>query len=230
MKIVIIEDEPPTAKELRIMIRRLLGSRIKEIRLCYTIEEARRYLSGNLIDLCFLDLNLNGQNGLDLLSEMVAGSFHTIVVSAHIDQAIKAYEYGVLDFVPKPIDENRLMLSVDRYFGKKKLDIQYAKYLSVRKNNRNYLIQTENIEFFKAVGYLIEIHEKNGNTELIEKPLRRLEAILPPRFIRVHRSYIIDRNEIKTFYHKGGGLYRMELKSKNIIPINNEAYKFLKEF
>ena len=55
-----------------------------------------------------LDLNLGDSDGMTLLESKVAGSFHTIIVSATTDQALRAFEHGVLDFVPKPFAEERL--------------------------------------------------------------------------------------------------------------------------
>ncbi len=68
------------------------------------------------IDVLFLDLNLNGKDGFDLLKTSVSGAFHVIIISAHTEQALKAFEYGVLDFVGKPFNKERLARALDRVF------------------------------------------------------------------------------------------------------------------
>ena len=84
------------------------------------LPEALCFIENNSLDLVLLDLNLNGDNGFDLLTTAVSESFHTIVISAYKDQAITAFEYGILDFVPKPFNRDRLEQAFDRDHYKRK--------------------------------------------------------------------------------------------------------------
>ncbi|MBK7227614.1 MAG: hypothetical protein IPH97_01775 [Ignavibacteriales bacterium] len=59
-------------------------------------------------------MNLNAKDGFELLKQVVSQSFHTIVISANINRAIEAFEYGVLDFIPKPYNIERLKAAFQR--------------------------------------------------------------------------------------------------------------------
>ena len=229
MRILIIEDEPPVAEEIEDLIRSILRDKIDSLKVFYTFEEASGFLKHHVIDLCFLDLNLSGSSGFDILKQTVSNNFHTIIISAYTEQAIEAFSYGVLDFVPKPVDKDRLRIALDRYLGNVENDNLRAKYLVVKKGQMHKIISTCNILFFKAEGYLVDIFLKDGRQEIIEKPLNQLEQILPIYFVRVHRSYIVDLNEISFYKHKGGSVYEIHLKTKTVIPMSYSKYKVLKK-
>jgi DNA-binding LytR/AlgR family response regulator len=227
MNILIIEDEPPIAIDIKEMTCSILGKQINEICMVHTIDDAFEYLKKKTIDLCLLDLNLKGKNGYDILKESVSGSFHTIIISAYTDQAVEAFNYGVLDFIPKPVVKGRLETALNKYMGLIQSKDSFIKYLVVRKRNSNHLIAVDQICYFEAQRYIIRIHLKDGKTEIIEKPLNRLMQILPNNFLRVHRSYIVDINEIKLFKHCGGGTYELTLLNDEKIPLSPQAYHLL---
>ena len=191
------------------------------------MDDALGYLAKHSIDLCMLDLNLKGKNGYKVLQTAVSQSFHTIVVSAHTEQAFQAFDYGILDFVPKPVDYSRLQKAFSKYFGTVDRVDPRIKYLVVRRRNSNHLISMDEIRFFEAQGYLVKIHLKDNKSEFIEKPLNRLLQILPKRFLRVHRSYVVDMDEIDSYRHKGGGTYEMQLKSGEILQMSAKTYRQL---
>lgn len=118
MRILIVEDERPIAKYIERLCRQLLGTKVRSIDLQYSLEDAASFLFRQPVDLCLLDLNLNGENGYELLKLAVSGSFHTIIISANTDKAVEAFRFGVLDFIPKPFDEARLSQALQRYFDR----------------------------------------------------------------------------------------------------------------
>ena len=108
MRILIVEDEPLLAGRLERLCREILGSRLETVRIATEFDEASARLAESPIDVLLLDLNLGGADGMDLLKASVAGSFHTIIVSANTEQALRAFEFGVIDFVAKPCMKDRL--------------------------------------------------------------------------------------------------------------------------
>ena len=228
MKILIVEDEPPIADDVKEITESILCGKVEKIDIRYSLAEAFDYLDKHQIDLCLLDLNLKGKNGYEILQRSIAGSFHTIIISAYIDQAIEAFNYGVLDFVPKPVEEGRLKLAFDRYLGKLKSHDIFTKYIVIRKKNSNHIISIDQIVFFKALGYVVEVHLENGKVEITDKPLNTLEQILPLNYIRVHRSYLVDINRINNYAHKGSGVYEIYLNNNKTVPMSFGCYKNLK--
>ena len=230
MNILIVEDEPPIAENIKELCQSILKSRLDRIDICHTVEDALEFLSRRSIDLCLLDLNLMGANGYEILKTAVAGSFHTIVVSAHIEQAYEAFNYGILDFVPKPVNRERLRAALDKYSGAAEKRSATTKFIAVRKRGASYLYSVDEVSYFEAEGYLVKMHLRDGKSELIEKPLNRLMQILPKNFIRAHRSCVIDVNDVASYRHKGGGVYEIVLKSNVVLPLSRKAYKLLNSY
>jgi len=224
MRILIVEDEPPAAEYIERCIRSIIENKIKNIQISHTLEDAIIYLQKAQIDLCFLDLNLSGEDGYDILRHALSKSFHTIIISAHSDQAIKAFEYGVIDFIPKPFNIERLRKAFDRYFGQAEHHRQ-TKFLVYRKANKNYLLPIKEVMYFEAARILVEAHLQDRKMELIEKSLNRLEEILPAHFVRIHRSYIVNLNYITSYQHSGRSVYKVLLKDGQTLPISRHRIK-----
>ena len=104
-----------------------------------------------------------------------------------------------------------------------------VQFIVYRKQNENHLISVENVRFFKAERFLIEVHLQNGEVELLEKPLNQLEEILPEHFMRIHRSYIVNLRYVTSYKYVSGGAYEMLLKDGLVLPISRYRVKHLKE-
>ncbi len=227
MRILIVEDEKVAARGLQRMLQGILGKEITWIGCESSLEASRSVLDEKPVDILFLDLNLNGENGFDLLHGAVAGSFHTIVVSANEDQALRAFEFGVLDFVPKPVSEERLRKAIARvknadYAGKQ------AKFLPIRKPKGIALIKLEDVSYFRGDGNYVEIRLKVGTSEYHRQTLDSLAKVLPSRFSRIHRSYIVDKRDVKNVIAHGGGMYDVELSGGTKLPLSRIHYKDFK--
>jgi DNA-binding LytR/AlgR family response regulator len=227
IRILIVEDEPPAARHLERCCRAVLKDKIHSLVTVNSFEDASRAILSEAIDLCFLDLNLRGRSGYDLLKSVVAGSFHTIIVSAHTEQAVEAFKYGVLDFIPKPFDEEDVRAALDRLTAvrvKMRIDTQY---LSTRKGNRYIVFSLNDVVYFKAADVYVEVYLANGKMELLTKTMDRLEQILPARFFRVHRSYIAAIPHIQSYTRVQGGTSQVLLDNGEILPLSRRRYKDL---
>ena len=209
------------------MVREILGDRAGSVAVKESLADAGEYLFEKPIDLLLLDLNLNGEDGYDLLKLAAAGSFQTIVVSANSDRAIEAFQYGVVDFVAKPFDLERLRLALDRASVKGPGQAP-AKFLSIRKHGKVELVPVENIAYLQGAGDYVEVHMSDGRMELHSKTLETLAGLLPPHFERIHKSYIADMRAMKGIVLQGSGKYAMETNSGRLVPISRTKYKELK--
>jgi len=228
MHILVVEDEPYVAEYIIEKCQSILGYKIRSIHHKHSLDLALEYITHHTIDLLLLDLNLNGENGYDLLKELVSRSFHTIIISAHTEQAVKAFQYGVLDFIPKPFTEERLKAAFDKYFN---IDLRKdisTKYLSVKAGHQIRLIHIKDIVYFKASGNYVEIHLNNKKKELLDKNMDNLEKILPPNFIRIHRSVIVDISQIILYERKPTGAYQVKLKDHTLLPMGKKRLKMFK--
>ncbi|MEQ9467413.1 MAG: LytTR family DNA-binding domain-containing protein [Ekhidna sp.] len=228
MNILIVEDEARIASRLERMTRDILGDRLQSLMHIETLHEAMEFLEKNPLDIVLLDLNLNGESGFDLLKSVVAGSFHTIIVSAYKEKAIAAFEYGVLDFVPKPFNKERLEQAFSRAIGKDNKAINPARFLAVKKRNRIQIIPIEHVLYIKGAGSYTELYLTDGSKELHDKSLEKLEQLLAYLFERVHRSYLVKASEVKEIAVKTGSKYLAVLKNGVQIPVGRTKYKSLK--
>lgn len=229
MRIIIVEDEPPIAEYIESKLLKILGTRITEIISAYTLEDAKSYLKTKKFDLCFLDLNLKGKSGYELLEHTSTYPFYIIIISAHPEQAAKAFEFGVLDFIQKPFDLNRLRTALDRYFGRLNHHRE-TKYLVYRKNNKNLLLDVAEIAYLKSDEYIVSAHLKNGSVKILEKSLKHLEHVLPENYIRIHRSYILNLSLLDFYENKGGGVYMVKLKNDETLPLSRSGLKTLSNY
>jgi two-component system response regulator LytT len=227
MRILIVEDEPPIADYIERSVRSILGAALREVRTAYSLDEALGALRERPADLCLLDLNLSGKNGYEVLKRASCRPFHTIVISAHTEQAARAFEYGVLDFVPKPFSLDRLRQAIDRYLGPGRSP-KPARYLTYRKKNKNQLLPIKEIVLFKASRYLVEAQTKEGGRAILEKPLNRLEQILPDNFVRTHRSYIVNLDFAESYEHRGASRYSIRMKNGEVLPLGRGRLARLK--
>lgn len=228
MNILIVEDELRIAKRIERMVREILGDALTKLKRINTLHEALRFIDNNALDLVFLDLNLNGDNGFDLMTTAVSESFHTIVISAYRDQAIIAFEYGVIDFVPKPFNRDRLEQALNRVTTKKKIETNRIKFLAVKKRHRIELIPIDNLLYVKGAGAYTELFLTNGRKELHDKSLEKLEQLLSYSFERVHKSYLVKMSEIKEIIVESGSKYMAALRDGTLIPVGRTRYKDLK--
>lgn len=228
MRILIIEDEPPIAEYIERCTRSLLQGLIRRIDVVYTLEEAEFYLRKKAIDLCLLDLNLSGADGFELLKKALAMPFQSIIISAHAEKAIRAYEYGVTDFVPKPFTSERLQKAFDRYLGKSPAP-SHMKYLVYRLGNENRLLAVEQVVFFKAIRIFVEAYLGDGRKVLLDKHLNQLERVLPDCFIRIHRSHIVNIHHLENYQHSLENGYRLHLKDGTVLPVSRSRYRTLKQ-
>ncbi len=228
MNILIIEDEARIARRIERMIRSILGKEINSLNLCDSLDDGLKFIAENEIDLLFLDLNLNGKDGFDVLETVVSESFHTIIVSAYKDRAIKAFEYGVLDFVPKPFDEDRLAKALRRITSKDVSDTA-IKYLAIKKRGKQSLIKVENIIYIKGAGIYTELFLQNGTKEIHNKSLENLRALLPDSFERIHKSYLVEMRNAKQIIIEPGSKYSLEISNGEQLPIGRTRYKNLQE-
>ena len=229
MNILIVEDESRIAKRIERMTRDILGDALQSLKRINTLQEAITFIENNVLDLVLLDLNLNGDNGFDLLRAAVAESFHTIIISAYKNQAITAFEYGVLDFVPKPFNRERLEQALHRMITNENLAINELKFLAIKKRHRIQLIPVEGVIYIKGAGAYTELFLADGKKELHGKSLEKLEQLLSPTFERIHKSYLVRMSEIKEIIVESGSKYMAELKHGVRIPIGRTKYKDIKE-
>ena len=220
MRILIVEDEEMVARRLERLLTSLLAGRAPAIRRAASLAEAFAEIAEREIDLLFLDLTLNGRNGFELLADAVSRRFQTIIVSAHEEQALGAFEYGVTDFVPKPFTEARLRKALDRVAARDQ-PVRYAlRYLAVRRGGEVRPIRIEDVVYIQGAGDYAELHCRDGSTRLHDKSLTALEQLLPSTFLRIHRSYVANLRDVRALRSEPGSRYSLRLSTGEELPVS----------
>lgn len=225
MRLLIVEDEAMVARRIEQFCRRILGDRLEWLHVSETFDAAQATLAESPIDLLLLDLNLGGDNGMALLESNVAGSFHTIIVSANTDNALLAFERGVIDFVAKPFSEERLGEALRRVSEPGGRSPHAARFLAVRRQGRIELVPTDDVLYVQGADDCSELVLVDGRRKLHDKTLEKLEALLPPAFERIHRSYLVRLSAVKALHVHEGSRYEAELNNGVRLPVGRTRYK-----
>ena len=228
MKIVIFEDESLVEARLERMLREVIGNELESLRIFSSLAEARHGLNSRLCDVLFLDLNLQGDDGMALLTEAVAGSFQTIIVSANTDRAIDAFDHGVLDFVAKPFTRERLRQALDR------LNLtggaaHPVRVLAIKKTNGIDVVPLARVKYIRGADTFSEIIATDGHLYLSSKTLEALAVILPGEFVRIHKSYLVRLSDIRTLHYAVGSRYEAELRDGERLPVGRSRFKAVRD-
>lgn len=230
MKALILEDEPIHAKYLSKLLITILGSSIIEIMHATSLDLAYRYYRQTTVDLFLLDLNVFGSDGFHFFDKFPKESANTIIVSANTNNAIRAFEYGVLDFLAKPVSEERLRLALQRHSLRRKINPK-------QNENPNYvksrLLQVDLEQLENQLSHLMEGEKVYLNEDLtLETLAAKLE--LHPRQL----SEFLNgkkRTNFNTFLHsyriKEAKDLLIKYPGKNVSDIGFEVgYKSLSSF
>ena len=175
-----------------------------------------------------LDLNLSGENGFLLLQNWLAGAFHTIVVSAQRDRAIEAFELGVTDFVPKPFHKNRLALAFERCSARLARPTAVQRLACRSASGIEYIVLDQVNVISADRGYSL-VRRPGGPEGLCDKPLDRLEVLLAPDFMRIHRSHLIRVSAVVELQAASGTRYRCRMSSGEFVPVGRTRIAELRQ-
>lgn len=192
-------------------------------------------------DILFLDIEMPGKNGFELLSSLSKLPI-VIFCTAHEEYALKAFDTNSIDYLVKPVKLERLKQTVSKINSLQQnltsAQLQQAiqqissqkkekkmTSISVKKKDKILFIKLDDVTHFEAKEKYVSIHTHQGE-ELIEQSLTKLEEKLPDHFLRVHRKYIINTNYVKDFQKYFNSRYMITLKDKKQTTITSgRSYK-----
>ena len=157
-------------------------------------------------DLIFLDINLPDISGIELIKSLVSPP-EVIFVSGSSDYAIEGFELNIIDYLLKPISFERFVKALNKYkcriSEQSRRTNSTVKSIKITTGNKVYYLNVDDIEYIESMREFVKIHLVNKETLIVKYVLRKLEEILPKDiFIRVHKSYIVSVNKIKSLSMK----------------------------
>ena len=195
MRILIVEDEPLVAQRLERITRELLGGELQSLHVATTLDAAAARLDRADEMVLLLDLNLGSEDGFSLLQRAMAEPWSTIVVSGNTDRALEAFELGVVDFVAKPFTAERLKVAFQR--ARDRRGYTRTRYLAVAYAGRIELLPVTEVVAIHGNDDYTSVELVSGERRLHKRTLAELERLLPPGFLRVHRSHIVNLQQVR---------------------------------
>jgi two-component system LytT family response regulator len=199
-KAIIIDDERLARKEMR----RLLAD-FDEIAVAGEAEnlaEACKLIETEKPDIVFLDIQLSGESGFDLLDQ-APKNFKLIFVTAFDAYAVRAFEVNAIDYLLKPVNPERLARAIGRLAEntaplKPVNPLEFDDRIFLELGERSLFLKVSDISHIIAAGDYSEAFTIDGRKLLIEKPLREWEDRLPEKhFLRIHRQAIVNLDQVE---------------------------------
>jgi two-component system, LytTR family, response regulator len=202
-----------------------------------TQKEAISLINTNQADLVILDTYLKDGSGFELLNHFQKPDFKIIFISEYAEYAIRAFDYNALGYVLKPIQEQKLIIALNKAMDavkyEEKLQLkQFESDLNVLKQAGKIILRTNeeihSVDFSKIVrvnadGSYATFFIDDGRKILVSKPMKDFEELLLENgFFRSHKSHIINVKKLKYFEKADGGFLVMDDGAK--VPVSSRKY------
>ncbi|MFL6602263.1 MAG: LytR/AlgR family response regulator transcription factor [Steroidobacteraceae bacterium] len=229
---LVVDDEALARRNVTVLLRRDpdIGSIVE----CESGPEAIEQIRKSKPDVVFLDVQMPECDGFDVL-EMLGSDLPPIVifVTAYDEYALRAFEAGALDYLLKPFDDARFRRALNR--AKERLAQSLpprsrpAERLVVKNQGQVLFLNVADIDWIEAAGYYACLHV-GSDTHILRRPLSELEQDLgDERFIRIHRSIIVNLERIQALELQVSGEYEVVQKSQVRLRLSRRYRKRLQE-
>ena len=237
IKTIIVDDEPLARRNLRVLLER--DPQIEILDECRNGREAVKAINTLSPDLIFLDIQMPEMDGFDVLANVGTDQIQAIIFVTAFDQyALKAFDVHALDYLLKPFDDERFAHALTRAKAQieareiNRLSKRLIALLEERETERNapaqgkgyltrvmikaagrvVLLKVDEIDFIEADGNYAKLHV-GKKAHLLREKMNDLEGQLDPaRFVRIHRSVIVNLDRIKEMHPHFNGDYIVVLE------------------
>lgn len=253
IRVLVVDDEPLARLRLEDLLRHEPG-----VELVGTAEDGDAAVAAIRAlrpDLVFLDVQMPGRTGLDVVREIGAAAMPaTIFVTAYDQYALQAFDVAAVDYLVKPFDDERFeqafararrllaLEGMDRLRGQLLTLLQtpagaaappdppaYLERIAVEMRGRVRVVPVARIEYVLASGPYAELHV-GDRTHIIRQSMQALEDRLDPAlFLRIHRSAIVRLDLIETLLRSSGGDYAVRLRGGTELSVSRSRREELEE-
>jgi two-component system, LytTR family, response regulator len=197
IRTVIADDEVLARRALRVLLASAADVQI--VGECRDGHEVVDMLRAQTPELLFLDIRMPGLDGFRAL-ERAAHAPVTVFVTAHEEHALRAFDIDAVDYLLKPFDDDRFRRALQRARAcvqrRRETSDPVNARIAVKDGQRTELVDPAAIDCITALGYYAELHVA-GRALLLREPLQDLERRLDPtRFVRIHRSTIVNVSRV----------------------------------
>lgn len=248
IRVCVIDDEPIACRKIQRMLKD--DPEIETVGVCSNGEEAREAIEKLLPDLVFLDVQMPEMDGFEVLKSLnVEKMPHVIFVTAYDHYAIRAFEVHALDYLLKPFDRKRFQealnhgktqIGQDRNRTNKselkalleemKTAPRYLERLVIKSHGKVFFLKTDAIDWIEAQGKYELVHAGH-ESHLIREGMGKLESELDPKkFVRIHKSTIVNIDRIEHLQPLFHGDFRAFLRNGTTLTVSRRHREKLEKF
>ena len=231
LKVLVVDDEPLARDGLKLLLERQPG--VESVSEARNGREAVAFIRERTPDLVLLDVQMPRMDGFGVVHAVGPERMPAVIfVTAHDQYAIRAFEIAALDYLLKPVTEERFALAFERASSRIRTQPQddTARQVSamldamasppkrlsrfaVRSGERTLFVPIDNVDRIEAFQNYVQLHV-GERTHLLHVPMNTVESVLDPeRFLRIHRSHIVNVQRIAQLWSLAHGQYAIELRS-----------------
>ena len=257
LKALIVDDEELARRGLQIRLQKF-----DDVEVCGECRNGREAISAvrqNAPDVVFLDVQMPGIDGFEVLRQLSGSDMPIVIfVTAYDEFALKAFDANALDYLLKPINDDRLGEAIERArqardeklackhrskllklvceLTGRELTLEgaiaesvatkedYPERLSIRDSGETINVQVDSIDWIDAAGDYMCVHAE-GKTYVLRGTMKRLEELLDPqKFVRVHRSTIVNCRRVRSLRPHRNGEYFLTLENSRELKLSR-SYK-----
>lgn len=230
LKCIAIDDEPLALRQIKTYIERIHD--LELVATCRNANTAEEVIRGGGIDLMFVDINMPDRNGLELVRGLENPPM-IIFTTAYSEYAIEGFRLDAVDYLLKPFSFADFSRAVDKALSLHNLmslqqsqakhiaeaetdNSSTADSISIKADYKVSIVRYADIIYIESVGEYIRLHLANAAPITTLFRLKNMESALPSdTFMRVHRSYIINLNYVKSY-----GRGRIYLSNDEYVPLS----------
>lgn len=231
LTVLVVDDEPLARQGLKLLLGR--QPHVESICEARNGREAIDLIREKTLDLVLLDVQMPRTDGFAVVHAVGAERMPPVIfVTAHDQYAIRAFEIAAIDYLLKPVTEERFELAFRRALGRLRgaphrdatkqvlamLDSianppRQLERFAVRSGENTIFVPVNEVDWIEAFQNYVRLHV-GAATHLLHVPMNTIEGVLDPnRFLRIHRSHIVNVRRIAQLWSIAHGQYSVELKS-----------------
>ena len=242
LRALIADDEPLARERMRFLLSRLDGVEVAGE--CRNGREVLQELKQNRPDVLFLDIQMPGMSGLELMEQIGPAQMPvTVFVTAHNHYAVQAFEVHALDYLTKPVEAERLQATLVR--GRERVASQTAlltqeqmksvlaglergrRRLLVHNGVSDSFVNIDEIEWIEAADYYACLHV-GRKSFMLRETIKQLAKTLDPRkFVRIHRSVIVNVDQVSEIFREGQSEGAVVLKTGHRLRMSKTGLQSL---
>ncbi|MFY0603121.1 MAG: response regulator transcription factor [Flavobacteriaceae bacterium] len=241
LSVLVVDDEPHARRHIKGLISK--DKDIEVVHECKNGKEVLNFLKHKEPSVIFLDINMPGISGIEVASKLKASKSLIIFSTAYDQYALKAFELEAFDYLLKPFEDDRFFEVLNRVKNEvekqqqaefsQKFTSLYQEYNNtvtphltefvVKEKGFEHKIHVEDVLYIEASTIYAVLHLENRKI-LYRVALNLLEQQLPSNFIRVHRSFIINKSFVKQNKYLNNNTFMITITNDDVI-ISSRKYK-----